>query len=445
MEPANLQNHTRRLSAVLQFEQQLRHAENRSEFEFLVVNETHTIVPFRQAVLWRWSGPKSGRIDAISGLASLDRQSPFILWLTDILKTLPQDERRSVTSNDFPSKLASKWQEWLPEYGFWLPLKTPKGKCLGALFLSRDEKWQKQDFVLLELLADIFGYSWGVLLGNQWWKASKSKITRFIFLALILVFISMPFIPVRMSALAPAEVIPLDSTIVRNPVDGVIADFYVNPNDPVQVNDRLFSLDDTTLRNRLLSAKKSLAVSEAEYQKAMRKAISSPGTKAELELLKKRTEEKSATVTYVTELLDRINVKANQDGIAIFSDTDDWIGKPVAAGEKVLTLADPEKAELEIRIPVADAINFEKGADVLFFLNISPESPVSCTLTHASYRARVTADGFLAYRLKAEFQKDIKPPRIGLMGTAKIYGKKTSLFYFLGRRTMAAIRQKLGL
>lgn len=441
----NLQDQVMGFSAILRLEQQLRHAADLSEFEFLVVNETHSLIPFRQAVLWRRSGKKSGRIDAISGLASPDRQSPFVFWLSRVLKTLPAGEMRTVTSAELPQNLAEEWEEWLPEQGFWVPLKTPKGKCLGALFLSREEKWQAHDMTLLELLADIYAYSWANFLGDRWWKSSSPWFTRFVLWSVILFFLSTPFIPVRISVLAPAEVIPIDPTFVRASLDGVVKDFFVSPNEPVKAGDTLFSLDDTTLRNRLLAAKKTLAVAEAELKKVMRKAISDPNANAELVLLKKRVEERSAAVAYVQELMDRIVVKADRDGIAIFSDAGDWIGKPVVIGEKILTLALPEKAELEIKLPVADAINLEQGAEVLLFLNVSPESPIRATLFHASYRAQVTGDGFLAYRLKAGFPEGAAPPRIGLMGTAKIYGNRSNLFYLVMRRPMAAIRQKLGL
>ena len=36
------------------------------------------------------------------------------------------------------------------------------------------------------------------------------------------------------------------------------------------------------------------------------------------------------------------------------------------------------------------------------------------------------------------------PPRIGLKGTAKVFGERVSLFYYLLRRPLAAARQFVG-
>ena len=73
-------------------------------------------------------------------------------------------------------------------------------------------------------------------------------------------------LPIRQTALAPAEVIALDAATVASPLDGVIKTIHVRPNQPVKAGQLLFSLDETTLRNRLEVAQKSVAVADAELQ-----------------------------------------------------------------------------------------------------------------------------------------------------------------------------------
>jgi hypothetical protein len=104
----------------------------------------------------------------------------------------------------------------------------------------------------------------------------------------------------------------------------------------------------------------------------------------------------------------------------------------------------PAQAEIEIWLPVADAITLSPGAEVDFFLNVAPESPLRASLRQASYEATQSSAGLLGYRLKATLSDPAHPPRIGLKGTAKVFGERVSLFYYLLRRPLAAARQYVG-
>lgn len=157
-----------------------------------------------------------------------------------------------------------------------------------------------------------------------------------------------------------------------------------------------------------------------------------------------RADQQAAEVAYVKELLSRVEIRAPRAGIAIFDDVNDWIGKPVSIGERILVVADPGETELEIRLPVADAIALEGGAEVRLFLNIDPQRPIPARLSFAGYQADTTPEGVLAYRLKAAFDAGAAPPRIGLKGIAKLYGEDGTLGYALLRRPLAALRQRLG-
>ncbi|MNP67520.1 hypothetical protein D3C76_1633630 [compost metagenome] len=108
-----------------------------------------------------------------------------------------------------------------------------------------------------------------------------------------------------------------------------------------------------------------------------------------------------------------------------------------------MEIADPAQAELRVELPVADAIGLENGAEVALFLDSDPLHRHSATLERSAYQAQSTAAGQLAYRLDAAF--DGAPPRIGLRGTAKLFGDRAPLALYLLRRPLAALRQAVGL
>ena len=440
------------LSTLLQLEKDIRHAENIDKFNFLVVNDARRLIDFHQAVLWKLEPPAGSSIQAVSGLAAIDRNAPYIIWLKKVIKHLlkqPNANKAHTVSRDaLPAALNDGWSEWSLGQCLWCPIPAPSGKLLGGLWLNRKRNWEAGEISLLEHLCDAYGHAWSALTGHQeTWRERLSRRfrTRRTRWAIAVTLVALMFLPVHQTVLAPAEIRAYQPEIVSAPLEGVIKTFHVEPSTTVAEGDLLFSMDDTTLRNRYEIAEKALAVTEANYMRAAQKSFTDDESKAELALLNARVEEKSAEVRYTAELLGRIHVRAEHNGIAVFSDANDWLGKPVVVGEKVLTLANPDDAELQIQLPVDDAINLEPGARVRMFLNIDPTHPLDAQLRQTSYEAEVTPDDILAFRLKASFDEGTPLPRIGLKGTAKIYGNRVPLFYYLMRRPISAVRQTLGI
>ena len=444
-----LQGQVATLSLLAQVTRRARHAATVEELAFLAANETHGLVPYRQAALWRRDRAGIGRVLSVSGTPMIERNAPFPMWLEQVMAAF--DSRRrdasplAVVASDLPADLVEDWAEWLPAHALLVPL-SGGGEVRGALLLARDPPWQEGDARLLGEVADAYGHAWAALDRRHRlrpWRLLMRR-ERWLAIALAALVFGAMWIPVRQSALAPAEIVPLEPTVVRAPLDGVVERIVVEPNQDVAAGQTLLTLDPTQIRNRLDVARKARDVAEAEYRQAAQQAAFDDKSRQQLTILKGRAEQRQADVTYAESLLARIQVKAEQPGIAVFDDPNDWTGRPVRIGERILTIADPAKAEIEVRLPVADAINLEPGAKVALFLNIAPERRIDATLRYASYEATVAPDGALSYRLKATLAGTSAPPRIGLKGTAEIYGQKVSLFYYLMRRPLAALRQMTG-
>ena len=139
-------------------------------------------------------------------------------------------------------------------------------------------------------------------------------------------------------------------------------------------------------------------------------------------------------------------VSAGASGLVLFADKDTWTGRPVATGERIMRIADPAKVEVTINVPVSDAIILEQGAPVKLYLDSNPLEPVDARVTRASFHAQPDGEGVLSYKVRAglELTNGKRPPRIGLRGTAKVYGEKVSLAYYLMRKPLSAIRQWTG-
>lgn len=94
-------------------------------------------------------------------------------------------------------------------------------------------------------------------------------------------------------------------------------------------------------------------------------------------------------------------------------------------------------------VPVKDAIVLEPGNEVRLFLDTDPLRGMSATVQYVIYEPTISGE-FPAYKVRATLSADDTLPRIGLRGTARIYGQQTTLFYYVLRRPITAARQWLG-
>ena len=273
----------------------------------------------------------------------------------------------------------------------------------------------------------------------EWIKPGTPVLVRLGVLALALL------IPIQLSALAPAEVTPLQSTPVTAPTEGVVQAILVKPNQLVEAGTPLVQLDDTTIRNRILVAQKSRETALADLQRSAALAFTEDSAKADLQVLDSRVRERDAEIKYLDEMLQRLQIVAPRKGIAVFSDTQDWQGKPVLTGERIMMLADPDKVVLTIYLSPEDAVQLDVGAKVRMYLNIAPLSSYAGHIVQTSYEVSQAPEGGVAYLLRAALDDPKNIPRIGLRGTAKVYAEPVPIFYYVMRKPLRYMRRALGM
>ncbi len=444
------------LSQLLDLSRRARHAGGRGELEFILVNDSHNITPYRQAVLWL----AADGVRALSGVFEIEKNAPYVHWLNRLCNGLDLSDRqvRVINPDTLPADMKSELDEWLPRQMLWLPLlrdTAATAPAEGGVLLARDLPWQNHEMNLLAEWIDTWqshyfhnirhhsnwlGFSRATKNSHQsskqWWR----KPAPIIFTLLL----AISCIPVRLNVLAPGELVPSNPFVVSAPLDGIVGDFHVKPNEQVKAGTSLFSLDDTTLHSRLDVATQTLATAEAAYRQSAQMAVFDPKAKVQLASLMGKIAEQRAEVSYVRSQLKRTKVTAPADGIALFDDPTEWIGKPVTTGEPIMRVAEVEDKEIEAWLAVADAVPFEQEAPVKFYLSSSPLHPVEGKVRYMAYEAVQRPDGTYAYRVRASLTAN-STYRLGLKGTVKIEGEKVRLIYWVLRRPWSVLRQYLGI
>ncbi|MGC2857215.1 HlyD family efflux transporter periplasmic adaptor subunit [Novispirillum sp. DQ9] len=437
------------LLTLLQLEKEARHADSEAALRYVAVNRTRALVAYRQAGLLLRSLDGAWSVEAVSDVAVLERDAPFVRWLARLGRLLEGAVGTAapapVTAAVVAEEERANWLEFCAPHGLWLPLRHPSGMVLGALLLLRDRPFEENEGVLGERIADTYAHAWRAAAPGRWKRRIGRQRRRALMTAAAVAVLAVLAVPMHQSALAPGQVVPRDAAVVSAPLDGVVEAFHVRPNQQVTPGDPLFSFEAAMLRNALAVAEEELAVAEAELRTTTQGAFHDTDGRSKLALLRSRVDLKRAERDWAAERLSRVVVKADRAGLAVFHDVSDWIGRPVATGEKVLVIADPQSVELRLHLAVADAIALEPGAEVRLFLDVAPLEPLRATLVHAAYEPEMSDDQVLGYRVVARLDDGQAPPRIGLQGTAKIEGPLAPLAFHLFRRPLAAARQTLGL
>jgi hypothetical protein len=432
---------------LLRIEADARRVESVGELRFLIANETMKLTKARQ--IFVLSVPKGVfKVETVSSIGAVDRNAPRIRFIEGVIRQLSREaglaKIKAFTLPAYCPPGEIEQDSYPFRFMAWVPFQLRDGHIFAGMLLARETPWPEADLLLAERLAETYSHAWRALSGPRRLKRNL-PIKPLIGTALLLAIAAM-FIPVHMTVLAPSEVVPVAPEIVAAPLDGAIEEVLVNPNASVVKGQPLFRLADTALRNELRVAEQDVKVAQAKLMQISQRAIADPEARRDLAVTRSELSVASAKRDYAADMLARTSVKAETDGVVIFTDKRDWIGRPVSIGERVMEVADPSRVQLRIDVPVADAIAVENGAAVSAFLDADPLHPVAAKTLSSSFDPQMIEGNILAYRIYAGF--DAVPERglrLGIRGTSQIFGEKVPLAYYLFRRPIAAIRQRLGL
>lgn len=434
-----LHPHLLRLSALIDLQKRAR-AATAVELPYLMVNDTLAVVPYQQAAFWR-----RGRLVAVSGVAAADESGPYYRWLAGAAAAAAKRGTAGVVDAASLGLDPAVWAEWFPPAAVWLPLTDRHGDLLGGLLFGRHDPWHEAELHLL----DAVGGAYALCLAAGQRRPRRlhrwTERRRWFWLAALAALAGASMLPIRASVLAPAEVVAAQPFAVRAPFDGVVDSIHVTPNAPVHKGDPLVSLDTTERQAKADVAQKALEIARAEYAEASQQAMSDPRMKGRLAILQSKVVQAQVEYDYDRTMLQRATVVAPIDGVAVYDDPHQWIGRPVTLGERIMVVAPPRSTELDIAVPVADVITFKTGAAVTFFPNVSPDQPWYGTLRYASYASAPAPDGVLSYEFRARLDDKDGGLRLGLKGTAKVFGAREPFLLWALRRPIAVVRAWLSL
>ena len=436
-----------KIARLIGLEKKSREARTQDELNFVVVNETRQIFDFVNSYLLLKTPTDKYHVKAISDLATVDRTAPLVTFVENIINDQTSSNLKEIQNfevDKISRSLKIKKPKNIPDNILLIPIFSPQRGLQGFLITTRNEKFNDNEVELARHLSLTYGHAYNTFLTDFSIKDFlKKNFTGKRSWIIILSIIFILIIPIKITSTAPVEVVPKNPRLITAPFDGVVKNIIVNNNDKINSGDLLIQIEDTDLKNSFNLAKQSLQVAEKELLRSRQFSFSNNEEKARLAELMAQVDLKKAEVESTSERLKNSKIYADKDGIAIVDQKNNWQGRPVSVGEKIITIANPEKVEFLIWLPVKDSLIIKENTDVKVFLDINPIKPLKGKLKRASYQSSLSPEEVLSYQISASFEGE-EIPRIGLRGTAKIYGSRVTLFYYLFRKPITFVRQLIG-
>ncbi|WP_332608973.1 efflux RND transporter periplasmic adaptor subunit [Achromobacter sp. ESBL13] len=418
-----------------------------------LANEPVALLPFGQALVFEGAPAGRWRVAAISGLASVNRDAPLVRWyenmVTELCRPHPDApdpvalrtfDVQAYADPDDPCSADAVLTSLL-----WVPLADVGQAPRAGWLLARDQPWDDAHLRLAGRLGGAYAHGLSAIAGRARPVAGLRRHRSKLMVGVALLAAVLAFVHVPLTTLAPVEVTPQDPFVVTAALPAVVERILVPPGAQVAAGTPLVQLVDTQLRSDYEVAIQKVEVARAKVLRLQQAAVSDPTAKRELAVAQSEESVATAERDYARAMLAKAVLRAPQDGVALYGDPRDWLGRPVAVGEAIMRVADPSRVQYQLKVPVADSVNLQEGAAVRVFLDAAPLDPLDARVVRVAYRADADAAGVSSYTVLARVNDPtIAPERLGLRGTARIYGEPVSLFYYLLRRPITALRQWTG-
>ena len=377
------------------------------------------------------------RVIAIANISRVDQSSPYSVWLKKLFSFLSKDTQSGIVqTSQLPTSLDGS--KFAPGHMLFLPMDLRGGDRAGFFFM-RSQPWTEEERdIALEFsrqCAFRLGYSRRLNLRKY---VKIPKLQRLLIAGAAL---AIAMFPVHLSSVAPAEVVPLQPSVVASSLPGVVRQVHVHSNEKVVAGQLLVTLDDVDQRNKRDITQRDLELTRAELRRLEQMGFLDPTQRFRIAELEAQTRIRELELARANQELSRTQIKAERDGIAILGEASEWAGRPVQVGEKILQIADPSRTGLRIYIPAADIPVLEANEQGEVYLDSQPWRSMAFAVKHWTYEPEVTSMGIVAFRAHAEWLERSDQARLGLRGSAHLKGQVVPLIVYLLRRPIILLRQ----
>ncbi len=454
--PSDEQQVAQVLGTIHQLTVQAFRSPTRQSLVFKLVNDTVALCPYDRAALLRLGGRRPA-LEGLSGQVETNADTELAEAMQRVVAALPHPEAAQIFDRADACAATAAWRV-LDSDGSglsvaWIPLHADGRAAAGLWLERRGSVWAEHELRLLESLADGYGAAWERVhappLLKRLLPSSRGRRTALavgLMAALYVAFVHR----VHLRVVAPCEVVAREPVVMAAPLEGVVQELAVQPGDVVRPGAALFRYDPRVARHELEVARQQVAIIESRLKRARARAFEADEAMSEVALLAHRLDQERARLALAQWKDERLVVRARSAGEVMVERPHEWRGKPVRVGERVVTLVDPARTKVRLWLPEADNVSIDRAMPIKILLNVSPATGLRARVVTIAPSTSLSPKGVTSFLAEAEWQvawgARRPPPKIGLKGTAVLYGKnEVSVAYWLLRKPLIALRRFLGI
>lgn len=431
-------------AALLQFEFRIRGAEDRKALRFVAVNELAGVVDADQVMLLTGYDQRHFRIMAVSGVSKVDRTAPLIQFLESHIR------RQFIVTQESTVQVGgtADWADSsVPPFFAWVPLHQPgpRGRPEGGMLLLRYRAFSDREKALLAHVSQVVAHGIAALRGRtyQYKVPIRRKLALTGFLSAVAVAI-MGVIPVQLSTVAPAQIVASQPQVIAAPLGGVIDQILVQPGEQVFAGTPVVRYRSDELEAEVRLAENRVQLASAAFDQASNTGFIDAKVRADLARLQADIDLAQSQAELARERLELAVIVAERDGLAVIDRPEEWTGRPVQPGQRIMQVVDPARVKISVDLAAENVIPLTPGDEVRLALNDSPLTSLIARIDYIEFEPQVTEAGVLSYRVVASIEGNQSQPAFGARGSARLLGQETNLLYQILRRPLVAIRQSLG-
>jgi len=417
---------------------------------FTILNDTVHVSRYDRAVLWDLEG-RTPKMLGISGQAKINKDASLTKqWIAMTGGIIDRSLPQIVTAESLKSG-REEWhayQEQTNATVLWLPIFAEKELVLGMwieLFEHSGDTESLNESLkfLMNFLTPSYGAAWKKLSPS--FNLRKLGMGRqHTWIAAAGIFLFLLFVKVPLRVVAPCEVAAQDPMLITAPMDGIIAEVVVEPGQKINRGEVILEYDKQVPIRNLKVAEKEVEILEAEANRARTMGLTDQESRTQLGILLLKLDKQKINLNLQRWYASLLSLRSPVSGVVIINNPDAWTGKPVRTGERIMSISDPAKTKIKIWIPEEDNVILDPKQDLKIYLNVNPESSYSARLTYIANESFVSEDMPPSFIAEAEWVDHPKNIKLGLKGTAILYGERVSLLYFILRKPWAFFRRSVG-